>query len=67
MKRWICLLGIAALGILPAGAQIKAPQVSFDAPAKDFGKVTAGETLRHVFQFTNRGQAVLEIFQVRPT
>ncbi len=68
MKRHIGLtLAILFLGIIPAAGQGEAPNISFARQTRDFAKVTAGETLRHVFNFTNKGNAVLEIFQVRPT
>jgi hypothetical protein len=31
---------------------------------KDFGEVSEGESLKHVFRFTNKGQALLEIQKV---
>jgi hypothetical protein len=55
------------LGFASLYGQEKAPNIVFDGVTKDFGKATAGETLTHVFSFTNKGNAVLEIVQVRPT
>jgi hypothetical protein len=42
------------------------PQIVFDTPSYDFGKVMAGEPIRHDFWFTNRGNAILEVTAVRP-
>ncbi len=43
------------------------PMISFDSLSIDFGEVTAGETLRHVFIFTNKGSRTLAISEVAPT
>lgn len=43
------------------------PQIVFDAPVFDFGKIMAGEPVRHDFFFTNRGKSTLEILAVRPS
>src|SRR5215470_8537118 len=42
------------------------PQIVFDTPSYDFGKIMAGEPVRHDFYFTNRGNATLEVTAVRP-
>jgi hypothetical protein len=68
MKRFsilICLVLIAGMVSLPA--QDKRPSIVFDSLTKDFGKVTEGETIKHVFKFTNKGDAVLDIFKVEPS
>ena len=68
MKRFsllLCLVLIAGILFLPA--QDKRPSIVFDGPTKDFGKVTEGETLKHVFKFTNKGEAVLDILKVEPS
>ena len=60
---WMCLtIGLSALS-----GQDKAPAIVFDAPAKDFGKVLQGETITHVFGFTNKGTTTLEILGVEPS
>ena len=53
------------------GIAIAAGQVSvvvlpvlFENQTKDFGKVMEGTSLKHVFKFSNNGEAVLEIFKV---
>jgi len=38
--------------------------MAIDDPAKDFGKVLQGETLKHMFRFTNKGTGTLEILGV---
>jgi hypothetical protein len=60
---WMCL--IAALAAL--SAQDKAPSMVIDNPAKDFGRVMQGETLKHVFSFSNKGSSALEILNVEPS
>ncbi|MHB9008402.1 MAG: DUF1573 domain-containing protein [Limisphaerales bacterium] len=42
------------------------PRIEFCAPVHDFGKIVGGETVRHEFVFTNRGDRLLEIASVRP-
>jgi hypothetical protein len=46
--------------------QSSAPKVQFAETTFDFGKVDAGEVVRHDFVFTNLGSATLEIKDVRP-
>ena len=65
MKRlpFLILMLVVASGTL-IGGQDKGPSISFDSTSKNFGKATEGETLRHVFKFTNRGNAPLEVIGV---
>ena len=50
-----------------AGAQENpGPRIEFATQVFDFGKVSAGELVRHDFVFTNTGRALLEITDVRP-
>ncbi|MCK6457274.1 MAG: DUF1573 domain-containing protein [Phycisphaerae bacterium] len=42
------------------------PQIVFDTPTYEFGRVMSGEPIRHDFWFTNRGNSLLEITAVRP-
>jgi hypothetical protein len=42
------------------------PRIEFAGQVFDFGKVSAGELVRHDFVFTNTGKALLEITNVRP-
>src|SRR5437016_6651524 len=42
------------------------PRIEFATQVFDFGKVSAGELVRHDFAFTNTGRALLEITDVRP-
>jgi hypothetical protein len=55
------------LGLVPLRGQDKAPAIVFDSITKDFGNVKEGETLKHIFKFSNKGQATLEILSVEPT
>jgi hypothetical protein len=56
------------LAAAPLCSQEKTPSIAFlNGTIREFGKVAAGESLVHVFRFTNRGQAPLEVLQVRPT
>ncbi len=58
---------IVAAGTVVFAAQDKHPVISFESQAHDAGKVTEGETIKHVFKFTNKGDAILEIFKVEPS
>jgi hypothetical protein len=42
------------------------PKIQFAEMVHDFGKVSAGELVKHTFVFTNIGTATLEIKDVRP-
>src|SRR6266516_690205 len=42
------------------------PKIEFATQVFDFGKLSAGELVRHDFVFTNTGGALLEITEVRP-
>ena len=42
------------------------PRVQFANTTYEFGKVMAGEVVRHEFVFTNTGDAALEVTAVRP-
>jgi hypothetical protein len=61
------LLAILVLGLAALGAAEKAPVIAFEGIAKDFGTVTEGESLKHVFAFRNKGDATLEILKVEPS
>ena len=47
-------------------APTSAPKIEFETNVYNFGKVSAGELVRHDFIFTNTGKATLEITAVRP-
>jgi len=42
------------------------PRMGMASTVYDFGKVSAGELVKHDFVFTNPGKATLEIFDVQP-
>ena len=46
------------------GQQAKSPSLEINSTDIDVGKVTQGETIKHVFSFTNRGPGTLEILNV---
>jgi hypothetical protein len=50
-----------------ASLPIAGPRIKFDSTSHDFGKVRAGENVKHEFVFTNTGDGVLEIKEVRPS
>jgi len=64
MKRWGLALWVT-LTIAPVllPAQGKIPIIVFDSLTKDVGSVVEGQTLKHVFKFTNKGTALLEIIR----
>src|SRR6516162_5525763 len=49
----------------PASATISGPKIQFAEPNFDFGKVDSGELVKHEFVFTNSGNQVLEVRDVR--
>ena len=53
--------------LMVLSGQDKAPSFFIDNPAKDFGKVLQGVTIKHVFRFSNNGSATLEILSVEPS
>ena len=62
MKRWGLALGaMLTFGLVLLPAQGKLPIIVFDSLTKDLGPVVEGQTLKHVFRFTNKGTALLEI------
>jgi hypothetical protein len=42
-------------------------RIRFEKPEFDFGKVVAGESVKHTFYFTNTGEGVLIISNVQPS
>ncbi len=58
---------VFAAGTMFLTAQEKRPVISFDNTVKNAGKVLEGETIKHVFKFTNKGDATLEIYKVEPS
>ena len=68
MKRSCAAIGMClALGLMAVSGQSNNPAVAFDSLSKDFGTVTQGEILKHVFTFINKGSGVLTISDVAPT
>ena len=45
----------------------EAPQIEFDTPIYDFGKIKTGKDVEHDFWFHNPGNGPLEILQVKPS
>jgi len=64
--RFLAACVVLTLGATNLIAQEKIPTIVFESLAKDFGKVTEGETLKYIFKFANKGQARLEILKVEP-
>ena len=63
----LTVFALAAAAFLPLHAQERAPRIVFDSQTKDFGKVIEGQPLKHVFRFTNKGNATLQILNVAPS
>jgi len=57
----VWVLAVLACG---TGQQAKSPSLEINSTDIDVGKVTQGETIKHVFSFTNRGPGTLEILNV---
>ncbi len=56
-------------GVVPkvvAEPPAPAARIAFDTLNHDFGKIESGQVVRHDFIYTNTGNAVLEIREVRP-
>ncbi len=65
MKQFlIALSALLVCGLCALSAQNTGPSIQFDSVIKDFGKVQQGESLKHVFKFTNAGTSVLVIDNV---
>jgi hypothetical protein len=47
--------------LLNAAVQGNRPSIEFDFLSKDFGNVIQGQVIKQVFQFTNKGEGLLEI------
>ncbi len=60
-------LALAVTAPLSLSAQSGAPRIHFESETREFGRVTEGELLEHVFRFTNKGAAALEILSVEPS
>ena len=63
----VTAVALLALALFVQGAQEKAPTIVFDSMSKNFGTVNEGEPLKHVFTFTNKGTATLDILKVEPS
>jgi len=62
MKRFSLLLSVTMVaGVVSLLALENAPSIAFESSTKDFGKITQGQVLKHVFKFTNKGSGTLEI------
>jgi len=57
----LCLVAVAGAAGGPG------PRISVADPLHDFGAVTAGTVLEHVFEIRNTGDGVLEIAKVAPS
>jgi hypothetical protein len=63
----LAVWAILVTGFLPLFAQQKAPAIVFDGERHmDLGNVMAGDVLKQVFKFTNKGHSRLEILNVQP-
>lgn len=60
---WLALCAWLTVGAVSLPAQAKTPTIAFDSLTKDFGSVIEGQTLKHLFKFTNKGAALLEIIR----
>ena len=67
--RWLALI-LAMPAQLVAGdslAQTNGPIIRFLSPIYNFGTALAGDPIEHVFEFTNAGNASLELLGVYPS
>jgi hypothetical protein len=54
-------------GLSSVTGQSKTASIDFESQNRDSGKIMEGETIKQVFQFTNKGAGVLEIRSVEPS
>lgn len=47
--------------------QSPGPRIKFDSTVLNFGKIPSGKIIEHTFTFTNTGDQILELKDVRPT
>jgi len=63
--------GTAIPGVSGAAPTLISPdaggRIVFENPVHDFGRVKAGDVVKHEFIFTNTGMATLEVTHVQPT
>jgi len=62
----LSLILISFVGYAQTGAAPKAV-ITFDKPTHDFGDITQGDVVNHVFKFKNTGNAPLIISDVQVT
>jgi hypothetical protein len=67
---FVAFLGLPALGAdgtatTPAAGGA-GPRIQFESPTYDFGRAKAGEPVRYTYVFTNTGDQLLEVTEVRP-
>ena len=65
MQRFLVILfAVAVAAIPPLQAQEKGAKIAFESTTHDFGKVSEGAALKHIFRFANKGSETLEIIRV---
>jgi hypothetical protein len=64
MMKSLALTALLATASLSFATQQKAPSIAFEYLTKDLGKVTQGQKATHIFKFSNKGLAPLEISRV---
>jgi hypothetical protein len=70
MRKLLTLLVFAFFSVFLAQAQEKSendPVITFDESSKDFGDITQGDKVEHVFKFENTGKSPLVISNVAAT
>ncbi len=68
MKKALLLFPIFFILIFPTPTpvQANAPQLFLPVTSYDFGEISEGETIEHIFILKNTGQALLEIISATP-
>ncbi len=67
MPRHPLLLLLVLLAVAPAAALAAAPRAEVIDPIYDAGTVPRGDAVEHTFEVANRGDAPLELVEVKPT
>ncbi len=67
MNRSAIFMGwfLTLLFLFTPQASAQQPEIAFEQETGDFGRIKEGQVVTHVFSFSNRGDALLEIQRVR--
>ena len=67
MKKLVFVLFLGLISITSFAQSEKQAKISFEVSTHDFGDITQGDQVQHVFKFTNSGTAPLVLTNVATT